>query len=97
LVALVLLLSVAAGGWLVYRYRQLHRVDVGNLPEADSGAPQNLLLVGSDSRAFVDGTADATAYGTEDEVGAAHADTILLVRTFPSLHRVAMVSIPRDL
>jgi LCP family protein required for cell wall assembly len=96
LVALVLVLTVAAGGWIVYRYRQLHRVPVPVVP-ADPGEPQNFLLVGSDSRAFVDGTADVTAYGTADEVGAPHADTILLVRTFPALHRVAMVSIPRDL
>jgi LCP family protein required for cell wall assembly len=96
LVALVLVLTVAAAGWLVYRYRQLHRVDVAGLTEAESGEPQNLLLVGSDSRAFVDGTADVSAYGTEDEVGEPHADTILLVRVFPDLHRVAMVSIPRD-
>ena len=95
--ALALVLTTAAGGWLLYRYRQLDRVDVGDLPEAAPDEPQNFLLVGSDSRAFVEGEADVTAYGTADEVGEPHADTILLVRTFPALGRVAMVSLPRDL
>jgi LCP family protein required for cell wall assembly len=63
----------------------------------DPGQPENFLLVGSDSRAFVDGAADVAAYGTPAEVGEPHADTILLVRTFPQLDRVAMISFPRDL
>ena len=96
-VALVLVLGAAAGGWLAYRYGQVDRVPVASLATVDRGEPQNFLLVGSDSRAFVEGTADATAYGTEDEVGEPHADTILLVRTFPDLGRVAIVSLPRDL
>jgi LCP family protein required for cell wall assembly len=96
LVALVVLLTGSVGAWIVYRYRQLPTVPVP-VAEAGPGDRQNFLFVGSDSRAFVDGTADVTAYGTEDEVGEPHADTILLVRVFPDLRRVAMLSLPRDL
>jgi LCP family protein required for cell wall assembly len=94
--ALLLVLGALGGGWIAYRYRQLHREPVPSLERA-KGGPQNFLLVGSDSREFVEGGAEATAFGTEDEVGEPHADTILLVRTFPDLGRVAIVSFPRDL
>ena len=97
LTALVLVVAAAGGGWLAYRYSRLHREQVDSLATVERGAPQNFLLVGSDSREFVDGAADVAAYGTADEVGAPHADTILLVRTFPDLGRVAIVSFPRDL
>ena len=91
-----LVASVAGAGWFVYRYNQVERVGVDNLSEASEG-PQNFLLVGSDSRAFVEGDADTQSFGTAEEVGDPRADTILLVRTFPDTDRVAMVSFPRDL
>lgn len=100
LVALLLVASIAGGGWLAWRYGQVSRLDIDTLDGGAGGGsaePRNFLLVGSDSRAFVDGDADVAAYGTEDEVGPPHADTILLVRTFPELGRVAMISFPRDL
>lgn len=98
-----LVVATAAGaGWLTWRYSQVSRLGVDTLDEspeddAGGGASENFLLVGSDSRAFVEVDAEATSYGTADEVGPPHADTILLVRTFPDLDRVAMVSFPRDL
>jgi polyisoprenyl-teichoic acid--peptidoglycan teichoic acid transferase len=102
LAVVVLLVATTAGaGWLAWRYSQVARLDIDTLDEARStgggAVSENFLLVGSDSRAFVDGEADVAAYGTADEVGPPHADTILLVRTFPDLGRVAMVSFPRDL
>ena len=99
LAALLLVATTAGAGWLAWRYSQVKRIDIDVEPPPDGGSaePRNFLLVGSDSRAFVDGAADVAAYGTEEEVGAPHADTILLVRTFPELDRVAMVSFPRDL
>ena len=91
-----LVASAAGAGWFVYRYNQVERVPVDNLSDAAEG-PQNFLLVGSDSRAFVEGESESSSFGTEEEVGQPHADTILLVRTFPDTDRVAMVSFPRDL
>lgn len=101
-VAVLLVATTAGAGWLAWRYSRVARLDIDTLDDAAGGGAggpgsENFLLVGSDSRAFVDGDADVAAYGTEDEVGPPHADTILLVRTFPGLGRVAMVSFPRDL
>ena len=97
LTSVVVLLGAAGAGWIAYRYNQLDRHPVESLKPVERGESQNFLLVGSDSRAFVDGSADEAAYGTSAEVGEPHADTILLVRTFPDLGRVAIVSLPRDL
>lgn len=93
----LLVLGAATGGWFAYQYSQLDRHPVEALEPVARGESQNFLLVGSDSRAFVEGTADEAAYGTEAEVGEPRADTIVLVRTFPDLGRVAIVSLPRDL
>ena len=94
-------LTVAAvvAGTVVVRFRSIQREHfrVGTLAEAERGEPKNFLVVGTDSRRFVDGAADAASFGTAEQVGGAHADTILLVRTFPDLDRVAMLSLPRDL
>ena len=95
--ALVVVLGTAGIGWVVWQWGRIPGLPVAGLEEAKGGAPQNFLLVGSDSRAFVDGSAEVTAFGTEEEVGEPHADTILLVRTMPDLGRVAIVSLPRDL
>lgn len=97
LAAVLVALGAATAGWVAYRYGQLDRHPVESLEPVEHGQPQNFLLVGSDSRAFVAGSADEEAYGTAEEVGEPHADTILLVRTFPELGRVAIVSFPRDL
>jgi LCP family protein required for cell wall assembly len=103
LALMVLCLTGAGGlGFLYYRFGQLPRIALANgvlAPEQSSGEPQNFLLVGSDSRAFVDaGTDDAEGFGTTSQVGdKARADTIILVRVDPRSRQAAMVSFPRDL
>ncbi len=99
LVAITLLAGLAGAGRLYWRYQQVPRVpfEPEVLTDAPKSGPQNFLLVGSDSRAFVNGDDDVVAYGTAEEVGEPHADTILLIRTFPDTGRAALVSFPRDL
>lgn len=57
--------------------------------------PLNFLLVGSDSRDFVDSDEDADSFGGDQ--GPARADTILLARVDPVAKTAALVSFPRDL
>lgn len=96
---IVLIAGTAFAGWLVFRYRSIgrERFAEGTLAPGPRGEPQNFLVVGTDSRRFVDEPSEAASFGTTEESGAPHADTILLVRTLPELNRVAMVSFPRDL
>ena len=98
-VALVVVFVAASGGLLAYRYSQIDRIDLpeGTLDDEQHDAPQNFLLIGSDSRAFVAVDQEAESYGTAEEVGAPKADTILVARTFPDEQRIALVSFPRDL
>jgi LCP family protein required for cell wall assembly len=100
--ALIVLCLTGAGGlgYFYYQFGNLPRIDLAPHTLAQSappGEPQNFLLVGSDSRAFVDNTADQKAFGNSAATGGQRADTIILVRVDPQTHRAAMVSFPRDL
>ena len=57
--------------------------------------PLNFLLVGSDSREFIETGEDADSFGAVDSPP--RADTILLARVDPVAKTAALVSFPRDL
>ncbi|HET7455235.1 MAG TPA: LCP family protein [Solirubrobacterales bacterium] len=56
------------------------------LADADSGAPENFLLIGSDKRA-----------GAEFAEDQGRSDTTMLIRIDPEKQLISMMSIPRDL
>ena len=94
-------LTAAGGlGWFYWRFGQLPRIALGEIlnPEPeDPGDPRNILLVGSDTRAFVEGGQDAESFGDTGIVGGERADTIIVVRVDPRSETAAMLSFPRDL
>ena len=93
-----MLVLSSATAWFYWRFNQVDRVKFDTpLAEADRGAPENFLIVGSDDRTVLTDPREAEAYGTADATGPAKADTILVARTFPAQNRVAIVSFPRDL
>src|SRR4051794_873730 len=101
-VTLIVVCLTGAGGlgYFYYQFGKLPRVDLakGTLtPEEPPGEPQNFLLVGSDSRAFVEDAADRRSFGDTANTGGQRADTIILVRVDPRTKHAAMVSFPRDL
>ncbi|HTJ74381.1 MAG TPA: LCP family protein [Acidimicrobiales bacterium] len=77
------------------RLGQIKRVDVPNLADDVPGAVMNVLLVGSDSRANLEGT-DATGFG-KDVVGGQRSDTMMVLHIDPRAEKAAIVSVPRDL
>jgi LCP family protein required for cell wall assembly len=91
---------LAAGAGLAYGTWQLGRVDrIGGLDtvEAATGAPENYLIVGSDSRDSIDPESeDAGAFLSED-VDGMRTDTIMVARVDPDTEQMATLSIPRDL
>src|SRR3954454_24457523 len=92
------LASATGIGYFYYRFGQLPRIHIdGITPDAPPGDPQNFLLVGSDTRAFVDDPSDAKSFGSSSKTGGQRSDTIILVRVDPKTHQAAMVSFPRDL
>ncbi|MDQ3385324.1 MAG: LCP family protein [Actinomycetota bacterium] len=63
--------------------------------ERPPSEPLNFLLVGSDSREFIDSGEDADSFG--GVASPPRADTILLARVDPVAKTAALVSFPRDL
>src|SRR5919206_4730329 len=100
-VALILLCLTAASalGYFYYEFGNLPRISIGKgiLTDTAPGKPENFLLVGSDSRAFVEDAQEAKSFGNERNTGGQRADTIILVRVDPAAHHAWMVSFPRDL
>jgi LCP family protein required for cell wall assembly len=97
----VLLAVVVVGGSLAAyaKYRALWdgigRVNVqgdltGKRPPADPNA-LNILVIGSDSRAGVNGK-----IGGNEGVTGARSDTIMVLHISPGAHKVVVLSIPRD-
>lgn len=92
--AAVLVVS-AVGGYLIYRHLadNLHHqaIDVvGHRPPEGLGRSQNILLIGSDTRAFKGGA----KFGAE--VAGARSDTTILVHLSADGKKAILVSIPRD-
>lgn len=63
---------------------------------ADVSGPMTVLLVGSDSRAGLDAE-DRERFGGPEQVAAARADTIMVLRVDPEAGTAAVLSLPRDL
>jgi LCP family protein required for cell wall assembly len=104
-VGLIVVCLVAAGGlgYFYWKFGQLPRVEIAEnilAPEPEEPQePQNFLLVGSDTRAFVEpGSQDDESFGDESvSGGSGRADTVIVLRVDPETEQAAMVSFPRDL
>jgi LCP family protein required for cell wall assembly len=73
------------------------RIDLPNvLSPGKPGAPANYLIIGSDSRSFVDTPAEARAFGGKAAVGGARSDVMMIVHVVPVLGQALVVSFPRD-
>lgn len=97
--ALLLLGALLGAGGLGYFYLNLGKLGRLDLAINDSrlpDEPMNILLVGSDSRAFVDNEGEAEAFGTT-ATGPPKSDTIMLVRVDAKAATATMLSFPRDL
>ena len=57
----------------------------------------NFLVVGSDTRAFVDSSSAEQAFGNAGAEGGQRSDTIMIVHVEPQAGRSLVVSFPRDL
>lgn len=79
------------------KFNEIRRVRDLVLQHVKSGSPVNFLILGSDSRSFVDSPIDAAHFGTFREHGGQRADTIMLVHIDPRSKHTFIVSFPRDL
>ncbi len=98
--AVVVALALAGGSLGVYiKFRSvwdsINRIDVQgdlgqNRPPVDPNA-LNILLIGSDSRAGVNGRIGGT-----DGIEGARSDTVMVLHIAPGAHQVVVLSVPRD-
>ena len=74
---------------------RIPRVDVNTVPSPGGGA--NYLVVGSDSRAFVDSADEEVAFGDPSQESGKRSDTMMVVHVEAGTGQTLVVSFPRDL
>ncbi len=100
---LIVLAAVGAGGlyfYADYRFDQIKKVHAKHLIRTapiSEQKPFTMLLVGSDSREFVDNSTQENAFGSSAEEGGQRSDVTMAVRIDPAAKTVTVLSIPRDL
>lgn len=103
LCTIVVLAGLGVGGiyfYAKYRYDQIKKIHSKHLvaQSADPLQPFNVLLVGSDSRAFVgDNQTLSNEVGNEANAGGQRSDVTIVARFDPAAKTVTVLSIPRDL
>jgi len=83
--------ALAGGYWYLHaKWANATGIDLA----LSSGPAANYLILGSDSREFIDSEEDLASFG---EVGGQRSDTIIVVRVDPKTRKALLVSFPRDL
>lgn len=104
-VALVVATVISGSGALVAnvieskKFNSIHTIQIPDnvlSPKGKPGAPTNYLIIGSDSRDFVDTPEQAKAFGLVKDVGIGRSDVMMIVHTEPELGTALVVSFPRD-
>lgn len=108
-VALAVVVLTALGGLAFFAYERsrINTVDLtkphtagevgGALTPAVEGEPINILVVGSDSRAFAKTAHDRKQFGAAQQGDSQRSDTMMIVRLDPKTGQAAILSIARDL
>jgi LCP family protein required for cell wall assembly len=99
---IVFLAAAGVGGIFLYaryRYDEIPKIHSKHLVKqaAAPGKPFNVLLVGDDSRAFVNNATQIKAFGDEATAGGQRSDVTMVARFVPATKSVTVISIPRDL
>ncbi len=91
--------GLAGSGYLYLRYQlgRIAKLNIPGLASDDTSSVMNVLLVGSDSRADVQGDlVDATGKGQAGTAGQ-RSDTMMVLHIDPTQQKATILSIPRDL
>lgn len=102
LIALAITTLLAVGG-IAFVNNQVNggiaaipRVEVKTDKAMGPGKPANYLIIGSDTRSFVNSSDDKEAFGSAQAEGGQRSDTIMILHVEPRAKRTYIVSIPRD-
>jgi LCP family protein required for cell wall assembly len=97
-VALCLLGTVSAYGYVQWRLGQIRKEKLPALISVNGGKPFTLLIVGSDSRSALSANDPGNAqFGPASETPGQRSDTAILARIAPATGQVELLSVPRDL
>ena len=94
---LALVVAVIAGGgylYAQYQFGKVKKIDVANEVAPISGAPVNILAIGSDSRVGLTGQ-EARQSGSGSVTGQ-RSDVVKIIHLDPKTGSISMISIPRD-
>ncbi len=87
---------VGANQVIASRLDDIPRIGGLQLPEGP-GKAGNYLVIGSDTRDFVESAGEQQAFGTSAETGPPKSDTLMVVHIDPDAKTSLLVSFPRDL
>jgi LCP family protein required for cell wall assembly len=73
------------------------QIDADTFAEEASGEPANFLVIGSDTRRFVDTDDEAESFGDPDVESGQRSDTIMIAHVDTDSDKSMLVSFPRDL
>jgi LCP family protein required for cell wall assembly len=98
--AVLLVVVLGGAGYTYYLTHGLHREKVGGLSSTltggQEGGTENILMVGSTSRCAL--KVQNPAYGLCSQgVNGVNSDVIMILHADPVHHRLALLSVPRDL
>jgi LCP family protein required for cell wall assembly len=94
----VIATGIAAANVVVdQKLASIHRVDVHLSGTSHPARAGNYLILGSDSRAFVDTAQQAQEFGSAAQQTGQRSDTMMIVHVEPKSKQSLLVSIPRDL
>jgi len=95
LVVIILVVVAAGYGYFRYQWAQVASAPCDTCVAAANGAPYNILLIGSDSRAG-ETAAQAQQFGSTSAAGGQRSDTLKIIHVDPRAGTAATLSIPRD-
>jgi LCP family protein required for cell wall assembly len=75
---------------------EIRRIAVPALTPEKPGQPIDILVIGSDSRSFVNNPSQARAFGSKATQTGQRSDVSIVMRLVPGSSRIEMLSIPRD-
>jgi len=104
-VVLVLISSGAVWGYVHYRLDSIHTVAAPHLTKtvkvpAHSAAgldPENILLIGNETRAGITNPAEIQQFGSPEQLSGSLSDVIMILHLDPKSDTASLLSIPRDL
>jgi LCP family protein required for cell wall assembly len=94
-VVVILVIAGLGYGYFRYQWSKVVSRPCTTCVAAANGAPYNVLLIGSDSRAG-ETAAEAQQFGDATNAGGQRSDTIKIIHVDPSTGTASSLSIPRD-